>query len=307
MRGSRLILGALAAVVCVQAALLPVSTALGQGSSMLRDTMYEVSPEWSYNNFVFNNSSEKLSLTGIRIHERNGIAGKLLATAIVAVTLALGSSDREYLGSQYGYGYRVDYYRMKSSEEMAAEAAARSEAVDATADNMYQFDLRFYLKPDLGDDGMANGEGFSMTLYPFSWSFGDDRDWVFEFGFQWTSIYGGLKDKHIAATPSPGLDGNGNPLPGDSGKREFNYTNVGMPFRFVIPFTSFLYLDNQWDVNFLWLFGADEGERSEYDAPFRTTLVLDLGSRFFLRGGACLSGFNFGRDLGYQAEAGFRF
>lgn len=306
MNNVRVVFGGVALALLLQAVVTP-EVAHAQGSAMMRDTMYEVSPEWIQNGFVFRNSSEQLTLTGIRIHERNGIAGKMLATLIVAAAMAMGSSDREYLGSQYGYGYRIDYYRMKSSEEMAQEAAAREEAIDATASNMYQFDLRFYIKPDFVKD-QANGEGFSLTLYPFSWSFGDDRDWVFEFGFQWASIYGGLMDKRLKGnTTAPGTDAYGNPLPADNGKREFTYTNVGMPFRFVIPITSFLYIDNQWDMNFLWLFGADEGDRDEYDAPFHTNLTLDLGSRFFLRGGATLSGFDFSNDLGYQAEAGFRF
>ncbi len=307
MLKARWVFWVLTVAVCFQVFMTPTTAVLAQDASMLRDTMYEVSPEWVHNGYVFRNSSDQLSLTGIRIHERNGIAGKLLATMIVAAAMAVGSSDREYLGTEYGYGYRVDYYRMKSSEEMAAEAAARDDAIDATASNMYQFDLRFYLKPDFLKD-QANGEGFSLTLYPFSWSFGDQRDWVFEFGFQWASIYGGLMDKRLKGIAGPGgVDVNGNPLPADPGQREFTYTNVGMPFRFVIPITSFLYLDNQWDMNFLWLFGADEGDREEFDAPFHSNLTFNLGSRFFVRGGATLSGFNFSNDVGYQAEAGVRF
>ena len=305
MSRTRVFLGALTAMVCLQAVLAPAAPVLAQDASMLRDTFYELSPEYVHNGYVFNNASGALNLTGIRIHERNGIAGKMLATAIVALTMALGSSDREYLGTQYGYGYQIDYYRMKSSEEMAAEAAARSDAIDSTAANMYQFDLRFYVSPDFAK-GQSNGEGFSMTLYPFSWSFGDSRDWIFEFGFQWASIYGGLKDKRVTPTVA-GVDANNNPILADSGRREFTYTNVGMPFRFVIPITSFLYLDNQWDLNFLWLFNADEGERAEFDSPFHSNLTLNLGSRFFLRGGASLSGIHLGSDLGYQGEAGFRF
>lgn len=279
---------AILCTLCLLGQAAAVSTASAQGSGMLRDSFYELSPEWSYNNFVFSNTNDKLSLTGIRIHERNGYGGKLLATVIVATMMALGSSDREYMGSYYGYGYRIDYYRMKSSEEMAAESEARAQAIDETASNDYQFDLRFYIRPDFLK-GQSNGDGFSLTLFPASWSFGEDRDWLFEFGFQWAWIWGELSDTSLGA------------------KAEFEYLNIGMPLRFIVPITSFMYLDNQWDLNFLWMFGADEGRRDCYDAPFHTNLTFNIGERLFVRGGATLSGFELGKDLGYQAEVGFRF
>ena len=51
-------------------------------------------------------------------------------TVIVAAAMAMGSSDREYMGSTHGPGYRIDYYRLKSAEEMAAEQRAREVAID---------------------------------------------------------------------------------------------------------------------------------------------------------------------------------
>jgi hypothetical protein len=293
---------AMAAFLCVS---LTASAASAEGLFLLRDTLFEVSPEYNYNNFVFPDAADKMQMVGLRIHERNGIAGRVFATAIVGIIMALGASDREYVGSEYGYGYRIDYYRMKSSEEMAQEAAAREEAIDATASNEYQFDLRFYVRDDRWG-GYSNGEGFILTLFPWSWG---DGGWVFEFGFQVAYVYGLLKPGAPSDTPADtgGQPANSNTgLPADS-REQYQYTNVGMPFRLIVPILSpWVYLDNEWDVNFLWVFGKEEGKHDSYDAPFRSNLTLNLTERVFLRGGPSISAFS-GDAIGYQAEAGIRF
>jgi hypothetical protein len=165
------------------ALLLAPAPARAQGF-LLRDTLYEVSPMYMGGYFFGHGKGTPdpalpMMLSGIRIHERNGIGGKLVAGTIVALALAMGSSNKEYMGSTYGRGYRIDYYRMKTPAELEAERRARAAAIDATLKNDYQMDLQIYFPIP----GLTTARGFSWSLYPWSWAFGSRKSFILELGF----------------------------------------------------------------------------------------------------------------------------
>ena len=258
----------------------------GHAFFFMRDTLIEVSPTYAVNSFYHPGGPGSFPLTGFRIQERNGLAGKTVATSFVAIIMAMGQSDKRYTGSTYHYGpgytYKVDWYQYKSPEEMQAQKEAYNEAVDGTFKNYYQFDLQFFVKSPYSDF-----EGVLLTLYPWSWSFGSGGRWIFEFGFQGGMIWGTA-------------DKGGQP-------HEYRYSSMGMPFRLIVPIVGqWLLLDNTWSWNWLWMFYGYASEFKSRCAPFTSNLTLSFGERLFLRGGVTLSHFS-SDGLGYQAELGFRF
>jgi len=242
---------------------------------LLRDSYYEVAPFYQAGGGGFGDSG--VHLTGIHIYERNGFFGKVVWTALVATLMALGATDSEYLGSTYGPGYQIDYYRMKSDEELAADAAERDAVVDASAENDYQTDLRLYIP----QDGISSARGYSFETYPFSWTVGD------------TSFDLGLAFSHITL-----------PCPRDIGSGKCRTETFAMPLRVTIELGQIAMLEAQLELNFLGL-GSDE-QRTKYPHNVRIGATLNATQRMFVRGNLVIPSFDFG-DIGLQLEAGVRF
>ncbi len=267
------------------------SASAQHGPLHINERYYEIGPVFFEGGVGFpGDAGDPMRASGIRVYERNGLGGKIVATAIVATMLAMGRSDKEYLGSSYGYGYRVDYYRQKSASEMAAEDAARAAAVDATAKSEYQMDLQVFFP---NGDAESTATGWSWTLM-FATIVSDDKTSVFEIGMLWARI----KDQGFVPFSDEVMNVDGV----DSERRL--YHNFGTPLRYVHHVKPFGWFDIQWDLN--WLALAEDESGLSHNSPIRTSFTLNpLQGRFYLRGGAVFKGFT-AEDLGYQVELGFR-
>ena len=244
---------------------------------LLRDSFYEIAPFYQTGGLSL--GGHEATVSGLHIQERNGFFSKALWTVVVATLMALGQSDTEYLGSEYGPGYRIDYYRIKSPEELAAEEAQRDATVDAAAANEYQTNLYIFWPMDgLGDTG-----GYIFETYPFSMSF---DALTLEFGLGFSSL---------RSRCGPELHGG----TGACRSRSFS-----IPTRLNVDIASIALWDIQFDLNML-AFG-DDGRATTYDHGFRTGLTLHPWERLFVRGGVTIPDFDFD-ELGFQLEAGLRF
>jgi hypothetical protein len=251
---------------------------------LLRDSYYETGALYSSGGVGFGTTHDPMVGSGLHIYERNGYGGKIVSTVIVATLMVLGASgDKEYLGSEYGAGYRVDYYRQRSAEEMAQDAEQRQAAMDATAKNEYQMDLQIFW-PSESTGGKL--KGFSWSVWPGSWSF---DAFTFELGFLWARTHGPFCDDDDPATTT---------------KVDCRYSNFGSPIRFVVPVTRFATVDLQWDLN--WLGMSDHGVRLSHDSPVRAELTLSPVERLYVRGGVSVPTASFD-DIGVTLVAGVRF
>jgi len=246
---------------------------------LLRDNYYEVGPTYQLGGFAF--GGRDLGATGIRIYERNGFFGKAIWTIAIAAAMALGQSDSVYLGSEYGPGYRIDYYRAKTADELAADEAARDAAVEGAASNEYQTDLQIFVP----QEGLGQAKGYIFSTYPFSWNLGESM--TIDLGFVFAGVTGPC---------GPGKNG---------GRGTCHYENIGMPLRVSFDLWDIALLDFQVDVNFLGLFG-DEDPNMSYAHPVRAGLTFHPWQRLFVRGGVTVPSFDFD-ELGLQLEAGIRF
>lgn len=276
---SRQILG-IVALGALATTLWPAPAHADDEIPLLRDSYYEVGPIYWKGGISFNVEHDPFTATGVHIYERNGIGGKLVATSFVAILLAMGRSDTEYLGSSYGVDYRVDYYRVKSPEEIAAEDAARSQAIDDTAANEYQMDVQIFWPHD--DDSKA--KGWSWSVWPFSWT---TDYFTAEVGILMERISGPFcKD------------------PMTMELRGCRYSNFGTPIRIAVPITRFALADIQWDAN--WLALGDDSDFISHSSPLRASLTLQPIDRLFVRGGLMASTTDT-EKLGVVLEAGVRF
>lgn len=243
---------------------------------LLRDNYYEISPFYQVGGGGFGDGG--LKLTGVHIYERNGYFGKVAWMALTATLLALGATDRVHLGTEYGPGYRVDYYRMKSYEELASDERDRDAVMDATADNDYQTDLRLYIPTA----GVSTATGFSFETYPLSWTFGS------------TSVDLGLAFAHLSMKCPSGLAGSG----------RCRTAAFSMPLRVTIELGQIAQLEAQLELNFL-AFGGNT-QRLKHPHNVRIGALLNATQRMFVRGSLAIPSFDFG-DIGLQLEAGVRF
>lgn len=244
---------------------------------LLRDNYYELGPIYQTGGVSLGGYSATLS--GLHIQERNGFFGKALWTVLVATLMALGQTDREYLGSTYGPGYRIDYYRMKSPEELAADARARDAAIDGTAANDYQTDL-YIIWPM---EGLGDTRGYIFETYPFSFNL-DAATFDIGFGFS-----------HLRS--KCGKDKNG-------GVGRCDSDGFTMPIRVGIDVASIAIIDLQLTLNFL-AFG-DDTSTTTYSHDLRAGVTLHPWQRLFVRGSVTVPDFDFD-DMGIRLEAGLRF
>ena len=252
------------------------------GGALLGSSYYELSPMYANGGITFPGGNEPIKASGVHIYERNGIGGKIVATTFIAFLLAAGRSDTEYLGSTYGSDYRVDHYRVKSADEMAAEDRQRQASISQTAANEYQMDVQIYWP----QDGYTTASGFSWALVPWSWGSADS--FVVELGFLWTRLHDYVCHAEMAATVS----------------ERCVYSNFGSPLRVAVPVTPYAVLDLQWDLN--WLALADDEHGVSHASPVRASLTLSPFERLFARGGVVASSLDPSK-VGFVLEAGLRF
>lgn len=244
---------------------------------LMRDSFYELAP--FYQSGGVSLGGHTATVSGLHIQERNGFFSKALWTVVVATLMALGQSDTEYLGSEYGPGYRIDYYRYKSPEELAAEEADREATVDAAAANEYQTNLYLFWPME----GLGDTSGVIFETYPLSMNF---DALTLEFGLGFSSV---------RSRCGPEMNGG----TGKCYSRSFS-----IPTRLNVDIAAIALWDIQFDMNFL-AFG-DDAPRTTYDHGFRTGLTLHPWERLFVRGGVTIPDFDF-EELGFQLEAGVRF
>jgi hypothetical protein len=252
------------------------------GAALLGSTYYELSPIYASGGITFPGGNEPIKASGVHLYERNGLGGKFISTVVVATILAAGSSNTEYMGSTYGSDYRVDYYRVKSADELAAEDASRQQSINAAADNEYQMDVQIYWP----QEGHTTASGFSWEITPWVWGSADR--FLFELGFLWTR----MRDDVCPSMADPAV------------LERCLYSNFGMPLRFTVPMTRFATVDLQWDLN--WLALADDEHGLSHASPLRLQVTLNPIDRLFARAGAVASSLDTGK-IGYVLEAGVRF
>lgn len=244
---------------------------------LLRDNFYEIAP--FYQSGGISLGGHTATVSGLHIQERNGFFSKALWTVVVATLMALGQSDTEYLGSDYGPGYRIDYYRYKTTEELAAEEAEREATVDAAAANEYQTNLYIFWPTD----GLGDTAGYIFETYPLSMNF---DALTLEFGLGFSSV---------RSKCGPEMNG---------GVGRCRSRSFSMPTRLNVDIAGMALFDIQFDLNFL-AFG-DDARATTYDHGFRTGLTFHPWERLFVRGGVTIPDFDFD-ELGFQLEAGLRF
>jgi hypothetical protein len=252
------------------------------GAALLGSTYYELSPMYASGGITFPGGNDPIKASGVHLYERNGLGGKFISTVVVATILAAGSSNTEYMGSTYGTDYRVDYYRVKSADELAAEEASRQQSINAAADNEYQMDVQIYWP----QEGYTTATGFSWAITPWVW--GSPDSFLFELGFLWTR----MRDDVCPTVADPAL------------RERCLYSNFGMPLRFTVPMSRFATVDLQWDLN--WLALADDEHGLSHASPVRLQVTLNPFERIFARAGAVASSLDTGK-IGYVLEAGVRF
>lgn len=275
------------AAIVIATSLAPARVAHAE-VPLLRDNFYEIAP--FYQSGGISLGGRDATVSGLHIQERNGFFSKALWTVVVATLMALGQSDTEYLGSEYGPGYQIDYYRYKTPEELAADEAARDQAVNDAASNEYQTDLYVFWPMD----GVSDTSGYIFETYPFSDTWGP---LTLEFGMSFSSMRG-------KCGPELG-GGSGQPSgPSVAGSGKCYSRSFAIPTRLYADIAGFALWDVQFDLNFL-AFG-DDGRRTTYDHGFRTGFTLHPWERLFVRGGVTIPDFDFD-ELGFQLEAGMRF
>ena len=163
--------------------------------------------------------------------------------------------------SSYGYGYdydygsytyRVDHYRQLSAEEMEAQYQEIEETSQALMGSAHDgFDLVFY-HPLFGSDGV----GFSSRFYfTGSRQFRDgvQRDLVFRFGLGTGYVSGRFSD----------LDYEGDVVPTDSVNERWKWYSFSTPLQLLYSPSDFLWLDLEWDLNWMALVYLTNGGYEE--------------------------------------------
>ncbi len=280
-------------------------TPLFTGTGRLAERFYEIAPFYGMGDVLaVNGLNSPVGSTGIRVLENHGYLSKIL----IGTLMAMGQSDRKYVGSTYGYNYRIDYYRSLTPEERRAQA----EAMKAAINSEYVMELAVHtaglwsVKP-----GVTQGRGFefylggetsvsSESLYPT----------ILQIAFAMSHVK--TDDAEFKAGEGP----HGDTISGPAGvlpqihKESLYYTNVGLMLRLYVPITSFLEVYAHWDANILSLFdlGGKNFKEKGYvwTSPFRAGVILNLTDRAYIRGHGTVNGFG-AYGLGWHGEAGVRF
>lgn len=237
-------------------------------------------------------------MTGLRFVERNSGLGKMLMYVATQLFMALGegvaASQGQHVGTTYHPGYRIDYYRPYSSQELGNMRAAREQAGDDLLQSNMSLDLQLYLPVQ----GLSTASGISAEITPITIEF------VRNFGLEIAFQYAKLTDVQA----------------GDPTKlRSFEY--VGTPIRLMAGW-QFLQFQLQWSPNFIGGFGvspkvmdqkytdsvAAGGNLLYTNSPWSFTVSLHPLRWVFVRATGSWTKYEFNPNaLGFMLEGGLRF
>lgn len=273
--------------------LLPITPAL---SSLY----YDLSAVYSHQGFGF--VEGPMTLTGLRFIERNSGLGKMTVYFVTQLLLAFGEAAassglvQKHLGTEYGPGYRIDYYQRYSADEVAAMRRSREATGDSMLSSNMSLDLQLYLPVQ----GLSTASGISAEITPITFEFADSGEVGMEIGFAYTRL--------------------SDVVPGDTRLR--TYDNLGVPIRFMANW-RFIDFQLQWVPNFFGGFGFDqkfleqnytkslEGSPDKpifyNNSPLSLSVSLHPLRWLFVRGTGSWNRYQFNLDsLGFSLEAGLR-
>lgn len=273
--------------------LLPLTPAL---SSLY----YDFSAVYSRQGFGF--AEGPMTLTGLRFVERNSGLGKMTVYFVTQLLMAFGEAAassglvQKHLGTEYGPGYRIDYYQRFSDAEVAAMRRSREATGDSMLSSNMSLDLQLYLPVK----GLTTASGISAEITPVTIEFADSGEVGMEIAFAYTRLV--------------------DTVPGDTRLR--TYDNLGLPIRFMANW-RFLAFQLQWTPNFFGGFGFDQkiveqnylksldtsADKSLYynNSPLSLTVSLHPLRWLFVRATGSWNRYQFNLDsVGFQLEAGLR-
>lgn len=282
----------------------------------IADRYYEVSAVYGLEAYDVG-GLKPFRLSGIHVSERNGVVGKMLVYVSTQLLLAVGQgaaqSQGKHVGTSYGPGYRVDYYRSYSSSEIADMNRARESAGESTLESEFQMDLQiFFPNEKLG----TTTRGFRWEIAPLQFSTGVDKDSRIDLGFELGFAWERLRDE-VTVPVAKGTGTNGR----DFKARQMHF--FGSPLRGLLH-TRFVNVMLEWRLN--WLNGLwasnkrvfDDYQKSlgdsEYEyasirnSPINLRVSANPIDWVFVQATASLNRYRLSPDnLGYQLEAGLRF
>jgi hypothetical protein len=242
-----------------------------------------------------------MTLTGLRFVERNSGLGKMTVFFVTQLFLAMGEAAassglvQKHLGTEYGPGYRIDYYQRFSADEVAAMRRSREAAGESMLSSNMSLDLQLYLPVQ----GLSTASGISAEITPITIEFADSGEVGMEIAFAYTR----LTDF----------------VPGST--RERTYDNLGVPIRLMANW-RFLAFQLQWVPNFFGGFGFDQKiAQQNYlksvdavdkpifynNSPLSLSVSLHPLRWLFVRATGSWNHYSFDvGSLGFQLEAGLR-
>ena len=202
---------------------------------------------------------------------------------------------QKHLGTEYGPGYRIDYYQRYSADEVAAMRRSREAAGESMLSSNMSLDLQLYLPMP----GISTASGISAELTPLTIEFADSGEVGMEIAFAYTRLT--------------------DVVPGDTRLR--TYDNLGLPIRLMANW-RFLAFQLQWVPNFFGGFGFDpKVVQANYlksldatdkpifynNSPLSLSVSLHPLRWVFLRATGSWNRYQFDvGSLGFQLEAGLR-
>jgi hypothetical protein len=243
-----------------------------------------------------------MTLTGLRFIERNSGLGKMTVYVLSQLIMAFAESAaasglvQHHLGTEYGPGYRIDYYQRYSDAEVNEMRRSREAAGESMLSSNMSLDLQLYVPIK----GQSTASGLSVELTPVTIEFADSGEVGMEIAFAYTKL--------------------SDPVPGDP-TRWRSYESLGVPIRFMANW-RFLQLQLQWTMNFFGGVGFDQkvveknyltsldatGKNIFYNnSPLSLTVSLHPLKWLFVRGTGSWNRYQFDLGaLGFQLEAGVR-
>ena len=294
-------------IITVASVWLSFSLSADPQISLLRDATYEVSGIYIAKPFFHPDMPKGISCVGLRFHERNGIAGRLLSGTFVTLGLWAARLFMPDPGPEEGVVYQHRFHALvkqtvknHKAGTSGVQHCAVAECDDIEAEiyqvmtekptNGCQLDLQFHF----GGPG-SDVSGFSAALYPWSWSFGKAGAWAFELGFEMADITVNIGSENIDSD--------------NVSSKSFSYAAFGSPMRLLVPLMDErMYATVLWHFNW-YTFSHGWGDLYDHNRSFTSPLDLSLtmnpAPRLFFRLGMSLGAFT-SEGIGYRVEVGFR-
>jgi hypothetical protein len=284
-------------------------TTVTTGTARYAQPYYEVGIGYGVNGpLATYGALANIPLTGLRMAENFGYVARMLVGTLVA----MGQSDSQYVGSTYGYNYRIDYYRPLT----AAEKAAQAEQLQAALEGNYVMELTVYTPDMLGlRSGRPQASGFEFYLGGMEpLDMVNDLPSVLQIAFTLSHV----KAHRVPYEAGEGAypdDENLETIECDDGQCQAHrasiyYTNIGLMVRGIVPLNTYLEAFLQWDLNVLTLFDIKQNKLASdgyvWTSPLRLGVTANATDRFYARAWGSINGFG-AHGLGGLVEAGLRF